>query len=291
MALKNFRKRANQWAVSENNAGSKHWGWLCDLPPCSALSLWAIARSLVESDFQMLFGCYINFNWTSFYSAEAWKPVWCCLVPGPAAESMGWKTPPVRIKGHPSPVGMCWREFHQNRAEALKQGSPSSTQLWTCFKSVLQIILFLMGIWPYFYLNSTLSHFYCLTTSTLKWLLTTRSWGDYYRKMHIHKNQCTSMFYCTDRHFLILYFPGTEVFIKLLFYSCYLFDKQPANMDNVCGVFLLFVFGGQPFYFRRVREIIIEPSLGNSQRLFSLSCCRLFQGKVETLGFHMAFGM
>lgn len=57
----------------------------------------------------------------------------------------------------------------------------------------------------------------------------------------------------------------------------------------MCGVLLLFVFGGQPFYFRRVREIIIEPSLDNSQRLFSLSCSRLLQGKVETIGFHMAF--
>lgn len=60
-------------------------------------------------------------------------------------------------------------------------------------------------------------------------------------------------------------------------------------MDIVCGVLLLFVFGGQPFYFRRVREIIIEPSLGNSQRLFSLNSSRLLQGKVETIGFHMAF--
>jgi len=60
-------------------------------------------------------------------------------------------------------------------------------------------------------------------------------------------------------------------------------------MDNVCGVLLLFIFGGQPFYLRKVREIIIEPSLGNSQRLFSLSCSRLLQGKVETIGFHMAF--
>lgn len=94
-----------------------------------------------------------------------------------------------------------------------------------------------------------------------------------------------------DRHFLFYIFQAAEVVVKLLFYSCYLFDKKPANMDNVCGVFLLFVFGGQPFYFRRAREIIIETSLGNSQRLFSLSCCRLFQGKVEILGFHMAFEM
>lgn len=60
-------------------------------------------------------------------------------------------------------------------------------------------------------------------------------------------------------------------------------------MGNMCGVLILFVFGGQPFYLRKVREIIIEPSLGNSQKLFSLSCSGLFQGKVETIGFHMAF--
>lgn len=98
-------------------------------------------------------------------------------------------------------------------------------------------------------------------------------------------------FICMDTYFIFCIFWAAEVIVKLLFYFCCLFNKKPADMDNMCGVFLLFVFGGQPFYFRRVREIIIEPSLGNSQRLFSLSCCRLFQGKVETLGFHMAFEM
>lgn len=96
-------------------------------------------------------------------------------------------------------------------------------------------------------------------------------------------------FICMDTLCIFCICQAAEVIVKVLFYSCYLSAKKPANMDNVCGVFLLFVFGGQPFYFRRVREIIIEPSLGNSQRLFSLSCSRLLQGKVETIGFHMAF--
>lgn len=90
---------------------------------------------------------------------------------------------------------------------------------------------------------------------------------------------------------------GTELlsrrqrsFAKVLSYSFYLWHKEIASMDNkVCGVLLLFVFGGQPFYFRRVREIVTEPSLSNSQRLFCFSCSRLLQGKVETIGFHMAF--
>lgn len=124
-ALKNFRKRTNQWAACKNNAGSKHWGWFCDLPPCSVPR--SISKDLGRKWFPNAFSCHVNFNQTSFYSAEAWKPVWCCLVPGPATESTGEKIPPVRTEVQPSLWGALERV---SPARGFKAGTVSAAQNW-----------------------------------------------------------------------------------------------------------------------------------------------------------------
>lgn len=126
-ALKNFRERAknSEQSIKIMQETNTEDDFVVSLP---ALLFRALARTLVESGFQMVFACHINFNQTSFYSAEAWKKsFWCCLVPGPATESTGWQIPPVRTKVHPSPVGMPWR-VSPARGRGFKAGIVSAAQ-------------------------------------------------------------------------------------------------------------------------------------------------------------------
>lgn len=97
----------------------------------AALLLRVLARTLVESGSQTLFACHIRFSQTSFYSAEAWKTDWCCLVPGPATESTGWKILPVitKLQSASMTCGDALERVSPARGSGFKAGIISAAEL------------------------------------------------------------------------------------------------------------------------------------------------------------------